>query len=207
MRFIFCEGDEEKTRLIEPGEDGDFIERSLNRIFEKEGGARFAILVDEDKDPTMKQFYVQVLYLAKEGGKDNEGFVLEYRDGSEDEHYQCFHVSSGSVGLKEVIRVFNEYLHHKDEWRTSGWGRVTFPDERVYNFPDGRDKYRWIVPWAGSALLVFALWYFGVLDSVLDSLYGAIGDLVILTYIGFPLIVIVLLIYIAGKISDKRDRS
>ena len=201
MHFTFCEGGEEKTRLVEPGEDSDFIERSLNRIFEKEGWDRFAIL--EDKE----QFYVQVAFLAKEGGKENEGFILEYRDGSKDEHYRCLRVSSGSAGLMEVTRVFNEYLHHKDEWRTSfEWERDTFPEDEFYNSPDDWDKYKWLVPWAGSALLVLALWYFGALDRFLDSLYETIGSLVILSYIGFPLIVIALLIYIAGKISDRSDR-
>ena len=124
MQFIIGEGDEEK--LVEPGVDDDIIERSLNGLFEKDGENRFAILVDEGNEPGNEEFYIQVLYLSDEYGKDEEGFVLEYRDGSNDKHYQCFSVSLGPVGLKEVTKAFIQYLHSKDEWKTSfEWERTT----------------------------------------------------------------------------------
>jgi len=44
-----------------------------------------------------------------------EGFVLEYQDGSADEHFQC---SDRRLPLADVIGAFQAYLADDDRWRT-----------------------------------------------------------------------------------------
>lgn len=79
----------------------------------------------------------------------------------------------------------------------------------------GWGKYRWLAPWAWTSLLAFMLflwilrptelWYFGILDWLNETIGEAIGDLVVLVYVGFPLIMVALLIYIAYKLSDRSN--
>ena len=127
MQFTVQSGDIEEVKLVEPGVNDDLIEQSLNSLFEKEGENRWAILADEDKEPGNEEFYIQVLFLSNEGGKDNEEFVLEYRDGSYDKHYQCLTVSEGTPGLGEIKKAFIGYLHSNEDWKSPfEWQRELF---------------------------------------------------------------------------------
>jgi hypothetical protein len=55
-------------------------------------------------------------------GAWKEGFVLEYHDGSVDEHYQC---SDHKLALANVVEAFQAYLAHEDRWRTAfQWRKI-----------------------------------------------------------------------------------
>lgn len=44
-----------------------------------------------------------------------EGFILEYQDGSTDDHFEC---TDRELSLASVIDAFQDYLAHDDRWRT-----------------------------------------------------------------------------------------
>ncbi len=71
----------------------------------------FAILVDEPNP----EHYIQTLFCPADPGSEDEdyGFVLEYREGSSDQHYQCL-----TASLSEVSEAFIDYLHAGKNWRT-----------------------------------------------------------------------------------------
>ena len=54
------------------------------------------------------------VYLQTSGGP-SYGFVLEYRDGSSDEHYSC---SNFELTADEVIAAFQSYLAGDGRWKT-----------------------------------------------------------------------------------------
>jgi len=66
-------------------------------------GDSFAILARAD------QVYIQT------SGDPRNGFVLEYREGSEEEHYSC---STPDLTAEQIIRMFQSYLADDDKWRS-----------------------------------------------------------------------------------------
>ncbi len=78
----------------------------------------FAILIG-GPDPETSEYYIQALYCPLDllWGIDPYGFVLEYREGSSDQHYQSCTVPLGSEGLEEVTRAFVAYLHGDSMWK------------------------------------------------------------------------------------------
>lgn len=66
-------------------------------------GDSFAILARAD------QVYIQT------SGDPRNGFVLEYRDGSEEEHYSC---SNFELTAEQIIRAFQSYLAGDDKWKS-----------------------------------------------------------------------------------------
>ena len=68
---------------------------------------------------------MQVWFHAPEAGTPEHEYQLEYREGSEAQHYQCF-TSSGANGLTEVTEAFISFLHNDDSWRTKfKWRQYT----------------------------------------------------------------------------------
>lgn len=53
------------------------------------------------------QFYLQAM-------NTQAGFVVEYREGSSDDHYEATEL----VELELTCEVFGSYLRRSDEWRT-----------------------------------------------------------------------------------------
>lgn len=66
-------------------------------------GDSFAILARAD------QVYIQT------SGDPSNGFVLEYRDGSEAEHYSC---ANFELTAEQIIRAFQSYLADDDKWKS-----------------------------------------------------------------------------------------
>ena len=120
MQLVVCDGEAyDDVKVVEPGVDDNFIEQRLKDLFEKDSDGSFAILTDQDKEPGNEEFYIQAVYMCTEQmGEGDNGFVLEYRDGSGDKHYQCFNVSPGLQGLEDVTKAFIDYLHSNEEWKT-----------------------------------------------------------------------------------------
>ncbi len=56
-----------------------------------------------------EQFYIQT------SGGPEYGFILEYRDGSEEQHYSC---SNFELTADEVIWAFRSYLANDGKWKT-----------------------------------------------------------------------------------------
>ena len=66
-------------------------------------GDSFAILAQADQ-----------VYMQTSGGPEN-GFVLEYRNGSAEEHYSC---SNFELTADEVIWAFQSYLAKDGQWQS-----------------------------------------------------------------------------------------
>ena len=77
------------------------IERSIRSLTGK--GDSFAILARADQD------YIQT------SGDSRNGFVLEYREGSEEKHFSC---SSTELSVEQVISAFQSYLAADDKWKS-----------------------------------------------------------------------------------------
>jgi hypothetical protein len=74
----------------------------------------FAILAADDQH-----------YMQAHGGHA-DGFALEYRDGSEDEHYRC---SRAGLSLDEVLAAFRSYRRGDGAYRQSlPWVKDTAPE-------------------------------------------------------------------------------
>ena len=66
-------------------------------------GESFAILARAE------QVYIQT------AGDPANGFVLEYRDGSEGEHYAC---ANPELTAEQIVWAFQSYLADDDKWKT-----------------------------------------------------------------------------------------
>ena len=133
MQLIVCDcGTYDDPREVKPGIDDAYIAQRLRKLFDEGGDDRFMILADEDKEPGNEGYFIQVYFDSPDFDDDDEeddeedyddveeeGFALEYRDGSEDKHYQCLSVLKGSLGFFEVTKAFLSYLHGTEEWRTA----------------------------------------------------------------------------------------
>jgi hypothetical protein len=77
-------------------------------------------------------------YLQTRGGPA-DGFALEYRDGSEDEHYRC---SRAGLSLDEVLAAFTSYRRGDGAYRQAlPWQKDTESD----------------IPWRSQGMLVLFL--------------------------------------------------
>lgn len=86
------------------------VRAALRRLFDREEDDLFIILVD-GPDPERSEHFMQT------AGSGTDGFILEYREGSWDQHYQCVTVSLGLSGLNELENAFIDYLHGKNTWK------------------------------------------------------------------------------------------
>jgi hypothetical protein len=101
------------------------IEAALRKL--PGGTDSFAILGADD------QRYIQT------HGGPADGFVLEYRDGSEDEHYRC---SRAGLSLDEVLAAFMSYQRGDGAYQQSlPWQKDTESD----------------IPWRSQGMLVVFL--------------------------------------------------
>jgi hypothetical protein len=66
-------------------------------------GDSFAILARAEQE------YIQT------SGDPSHGFVLEYRDGSDEKHYSC---SNFELSAEQIIRAFQSYLAADDRWKS-----------------------------------------------------------------------------------------
>ena len=92
------------------------------------------------------------IYIQTSGGP-SYGFVLEYRDGSADEHYSC---SNSKLTVDEVIRAFQSYLAEDGKWKSElEW------EPQVFGYsPDassGGAKFG-LVGIAIAVLIVLVIW-------------------------------------------------
>ena len=95
--------------------DAVAVRTAIRSLMDKgEDDNPFAILVD-GPDPDHSEYYLQTLFCPAEPGSADEdyGFVLEYREGASDQHYQYLTASLG-----EVTEAFVDYLHAGNGWRT-----------------------------------------------------------------------------------------
>lgn len=123
--------------VIEPVTNS-LIEQSIGSLTGE--GDSFAILA---KAP---QVYIQT------SGDASGGFILEYRDGSEEEHYSCsnFELSAG-----EVIRAFQSYLADDGIWKTEfEWQPQVFD----YSENAGRSGGGYVV--VGLIVVAIVIWKF-----------------------------------------------
>ena len=74
----------------------------------------FVILID-GPDTEDSQHYIQT---CPSPGGDPYGFIIEYREGSANRHYQCLTVPPGPKGLEEVAMCFIDYLSGDNSWKT-----------------------------------------------------------------------------------------
>lgn len=77
------------------------ISRAIGSL--NQGGNGFAILAIEE------EAFVQA------AGSIMDGFILEYRDGSWDRHFQ----TSQAVSTNQVIQAMQQYAAGDESWRTS----------------------------------------------------------------------------------------
>ena len=64
-------------------------------------------------------------YYIQSTGEGDEGYELEYRDGSGDQHYRATTVLSKD----EVKEAFLDYLHGRSQWRTRWtWEKLDFSE-------------------------------------------------------------------------------
>ncbi len=99
-------------KLISANPDAQIIARSLRDLTGE--GDSFAIL---SKD---KMSYIQT------SGSPLEGFILEYQDGSLDQHFQCL---SESLDLEKVTKAFAFYLQEDQKLKTDfTWEKIDLTD-------------------------------------------------------------------------------
>ena len=107
-------------------------------------GDSFAIL------EKMEQIYIQT------AGGPEHGFVLEYRDGSEAQHYSC---SNFELTADEVIWAFQSYLSNDGKWKTElEW------EPQVFDYsPSGQRSgvnYGLVLAVVGIAFAAVLVWKF-----------------------------------------------
>ena len=86
--------------IVDRDIDDALIDESLQSLSEDDS---FMILAKDE-----------MTYMQTTGDPGN-GFILEYQEGSMDEHYSCAHPV---LGLSEVSRAFKQYLHGDERWKS-----------------------------------------------------------------------------------------
>lgn len=116
------------------------IEESIRSLTGEDDS--FAILARDD------QTYIQT------SGDPNHGFVLEYRDGSEEEHYSC---SNFELSAEQVIRAFQSYLAANDKWKSElEW------QPQVFDYSGGTSAGKKAVVVIGLVVIAAIAWAFFV---------------------------------------------
>ena len=200
MQFIVNDlGTYDDLKEVKPGRDDGYIEQCLKSLFEEGGDDGFVILADEDKEPGNEGYYMQVAY----NGRD-KGFVLEYQDGSVDEHYQCLTISLGAQGLQEVTQAFLSYLHATEEWKTSIESKTieleTIERETISEWQEGisgeaKKGLAWIIIGIVCGLAVIDLGWRAITDwdGLMADLFSTYLLLWVLAIMGLPIWVVILL--------------
>jgi len=94
----------ESGQLIQDPTDDDFL------LIE---GEEFAILSGADVNT-----YIQ----CAERGEAPWGYILEYQDGSLDQHFQAV---GGPISLKQIVASFRKYCNGDASWLTDfEWERI-----------------------------------------------------------------------------------
>ena len=92
------------------------------------------------------------IYMQTSGGP-SYGFVLEYRNGSADEHYSC---SNFKLTADEVIWAFQSYLADDGQWKTElEW------QPQVFDYSPGSTSGGVSFVFVGAAIVAvaaFAIW-------------------------------------------------
>ncbi|MDJ0759635.1 MAG: hypothetical protein QNJ19_09550 [Woeseiaceae bacterium] len=95
---------------VEEPVTAELIARSIHSLTGE--GDSFAILARDS------QVYIQT------SGGPKGGFILEYRDGSEAEHYAS---ANTKLSADEVIRAMQRYLANDSRWKTDiDWESLAF---------------------------------------------------------------------------------
>ncbi len=101
--------------------DDAAVRAALRRLFDGVEDEPFMVLV-EGPEPERSEYFIQTARIS------TGSFVLEYREGSWDQHYQCDAVSLGPRGLRELTSAFIDYLHGNNTWKTRfEWKQLTDP--------------------------------------------------------------------------------
>ena len=99
--------------------DDSLIEWCLKNLLRFDALERFVILVNCRRS---EEHYMQTWVDTGSQDKDTV-YTLEYREGSADEHYQCF--ISGPSGLTAATKAFTSFLHSDQEWKVSfKWNKL-----------------------------------------------------------------------------------
>jgi hypothetical protein len=172
----------------------DQVERALRRL--GAAGDGYAILAS---DPDS---YLQTS-VAGEGG-----FLLEFQQGSTDQHYRA----SRTVSLDQTLRAFRSYLSQDGRWRTAlDWQRLHLA--AADQTPSARRGPRRINP--GRALarfgvdVIWALVQLIVLAALFvagGELGGALGFLVMPRIFGLPLALGFAAGVVAGLVVNHSSR-
>lgn len=97
---------EDGTQLAPPSLDD--LSQTIRSLTQPENG--FAILSLED------EIYLQLL-LEEDGT-----FLIEYREGSADRHYQC-----SEVDIEDAVRIVQDYAVGNEAWKLSlPWAKLQF---------------------------------------------------------------------------------
>ncbi|MGI9323854.1 MAG: hypothetical protein ACR2PZ_01450 [Pseudomonadales bacterium] len=85
-------------------------------------------------------------------GDPTSGYVIEYQDGSLDEHYCC---NTASVGTEDLVLTFQSYLAQDDRWKSV----LSWKKEEVgaASVPVGRPRMRTVFLILASAALLWML--------------------------------------------------
>lgn len=120
----------------------ELIARSIHSLTGE--GDSFAILAQAPE-----------IYMQTAGGP-GDGFVLEYRNGSAQEHYSCSRVG---LTADEVINAFQSYLAGDSSWKSSlDWQPQVFSSSRSSS---GIGRGRILVGAIIVALIAWKLFFSG----------------------------------------------
>jgi hypothetical protein len=101
-------------------------------------GDSFAILARSN------QVYIQT------SGDPHNGFILEYRDGSEEEHYSC---STVDLTVDRVVRAFQSYLADDGRWKSDlEW------KSQAFDYSGGAITGKKIIAAVGLILAAAVIW-------------------------------------------------
>lgn len=118
--------------------DNSLIEESIRSMTGE--GDSFVIL---SKD--------EMTYLQTSGGP-TEGYILEYQEGTLEEHYSCV---EPSLDTEQAVRIFQCYLSGDSRWRTDyKWEKGGFGSSPI----DSRHAKTFV--FIGVLIALFAVWKF-----------------------------------------------
>ena len=130
MKLILVPDEE----LENPGPDQ--IAETLHKLRQQEGGA--VILVN---DQLGDEFFLQA------AGNPQLGYALEYREGSEEQHFQA---TEADISVERLVEAFQKYASGDSSWKSD------FQWEQM-EFKTGKGCLGMMALLAGAGLLAGAL--------------------------------------------------
>lgn len=130
---LTVDGDEVSERV-----SSDLLERSIRSL---DGtGDSFVILSKEE-----------MTYLQTSGDPRN-GFVLEYQNGTLEEHYSCI---EPNLNAEQVVRAFQQYYSNDSRWKSDlRWEKAGFGESI------GGPRPRFVLIAIGAVAAAVLIWRF-----------------------------------------------